>query len=490
MKYGAQVGSRSSRSGGTSWFLAIPEQCDEPRMQWWERESSRMVEKTVDDLVEEVRALIREGQHLTAAKLLLKDRQQHLPFQVTDVPERELARLIHDVPSNLSADLVAHLDPMEAAHVLEETPVEDAANVLDELDRDVAVPVLEEMAADRVEEIAERMPGGSDLLSQLQTYPEGSVGRLMTPQPFKVKQWNTAGDALDQLKVELGTGSHAITYFYVVDENDRLMGVAGLRSVLSSPGDARISEIMNSEVVSVVDTAREDECLHLLHRHRLFGLPVVNEDGILVGLIRADRLVRMAEEMATHDLLALHGASESRETESVADTIRHRLPWLVINLATVLLAATVVGIFQGTIESVVALAVFLPVLAGHGSNTGMQTVAVIVRTLALTQLSGHAWRRMLRHELSASFINGTVIGLLAGIGGALWGGSAAFGLVIGVAALASTLMASATGTLVPILLKAAGHDPATGSGVVVTTFTDMTGFAVMLGLATLIIHLL
>ena len=158
-----------------------------------------MVEKTVDDLVEEVRALIREGQHLTAAKLLLKDRQQHLPFQVTDVPERELARLIHDVPSNLSADLVAHLDPMEAAHVLEETPVEDAANVLDELDRDVAVPVLEEMAADRVAEIAERMPGGSDLLSQLQTYPEGSVGRLMTPQPFKVKQWNTAGDALDQL---------------------------------------------------------------------------------------------------------------------------------------------------------------------------------------------------------------------------------------------------------------------------------------------------
>lgn len=449
-----------------------------------------MVERSVDELVEEVRSLIHRGQNLGAAKLLLKDFEDYLPFQVTDVPDDELATVIRDVPADLSADLIKRLDPAEAADVLEETPVEAAASLMDELDRDVAVPVLEELPADRAQEIAEHMRGGADLLSQLRTYPEGSVGRLMTPQPFHVKRWETASDALDLLRTKLGRASHAITYIYVVDDSDRLVGVAGLRRVLSATGDARISEFMNPEAVSVIDTATENECLRLLHRHRLLGLPVVNEDGILVGLIRADRLMRMAEEMATHDLLALHGAAESRNTESVMGTIRHRLPWLVINLGTVMLAASVVGIFQGTIESVVALAVFLPVLAGHGANTGMQTVAVMVRTLALTQLSGRAWIRVLRHELSASFINGMVIGLLAGIGGALWRGSAAFGLVIGVAALASTLMASATGTLVPMLLKAVGHDPATGSGVVVTTFTDMTGFAVMLGLATLMVHLL
>jgi len=225
----------------------------------------------------------------------------------------------------------------------------------------------------------------------------------------------------------------------------------------------------------------------LVHRHHILSLPVVDETNRLIGVIRSDRLVHMRDERVGLDLLGVLGVTRLRPAESVASTVRHRLPWLMVNLITVLLAASVVGLFQGTIESVVALAIFLPVLAGHGANTGMQTVAVMVRTLATVELGHRGWLRIMRHELAAASVHGIVIGVLVGIGGGLWSGSATFGLVVASGALAATLMAGLTGTLIPMALHAVRQDPSSGSGVVVTTFTDMTGFFVMLGLGTLLI---
>ena len=305
----------------------------------------------------------------------------------------------------------------------------------------------------------------------------------MTPNPFRLDRLLTARAALQEVRAA-ARSADAVTYLYVVDENERLVGVVGLRALLAadrrhpaaSPDDARSRGRPDS-------ATPERECARLFRRHRYLGLPVTNEANVLLGLIRADRLVRLSDEEASEELLGIFGAGESRPSETVLSTARSRLPWLLINLGTAFLAAIVVALFEDTIAAIVALAVFLPVIAGQAGNAGVQTVTVLIEMLATTEASPIVMRRALRRELKAALLHGAIIGSVVGLAAGFYARSVLFGAVTATAMLIAMLMAGAAGALIPLGLQRLGQNPALGSGVVVTTVTEVVGFLVLLGLA-------
>ena len=315
-----------------------------------------------------------------------------------------------------------------------------------------------------------------------ESYAEGSAGRLMTPDPFRLERWLTARAALQAVRAA-ARSADAVTYLYVVDENERLVGVVGLRALLAAADDTPLHRLMTPDPVAVDSATPERECARLFRRHRYLGLPVTNEANVLLGLIRADRLVRLSDEEASEELLGIFGAGESRPSETVLSTARSRLPWLLINLGTAFLAAIVVALFEDTIAAIVALAVFLPVIAGQAGNAGVQTVTVLIEMLATTEASPIVMRRALRRELKAALLHGAIIGSVVGLAAGFYARSVLFGAVTATAMLIAMLMAGAAGALIPLGLQRLGQNPALGSGVVVTTVTEVVGFLVLLGLA-------
>jgi len=435
-----------------------------------------------DDLIDDVTRLLAAGDRAGAARTLLADGGTDLSFLLAELSTDEYRDLLVSLPAAESAALIERIEPEEAAEALADIAHEQAADILDELDVDAAVEVLEEMEDGQAQELALGMDEPEGVPAIFETYAEGTAGRLMTPNPFRLERWLTASAALEAVRVAARSADE-VTYLYVVDESERLVGVVGLRALLAADHDVPLHRLMRPDPVAVRTTTPERECARLFRRHRYLGLPVTNEANVLLGLIRADRLVRLSDEEASEELLGIFGAGESHATESVVATARGRLPWLLINLATAFLAAAVVAIFEDTIAAVVALAVFLPVIAGQAGNAGVQTVTVLIEMLATTEASPLVVRRALQRELKAALLHGALIGSLVGLAAGVYARSVLFGTVIAAAMLIAMLVAGAAGALIPLGLRRLGQNPALGSGVVVTTVTDVVGFLALLALA-------
>ncbi|MDE2766981.1 MAG: magnesium transporter [Chloroflexota bacterium] len=435
-----------------------------------------------DALVHDITRLLASGDRAAAVRLLVADGDIDVSFLLAELSSEERQDLLASSPPAQSAALIERIEPEEAATALAGVELEVAADILGELTVDTAVEVLEGMDAGQAQELAQGMdePGGVPAI--FESYDEGTAGRLMTPNPFRLERRLTAGVALEAVRVA-ARATDAVTYLYVVDDSERLVGVVGLRALLAAEPEVPLHRLMTPDPVSVRTTTPGRECARLFRRHRYLGLPVTNEANVLLGLIRADRLVRLSDEESSEELLGIFGAGEFHAAESVFATARGRLPWLLINLATAFLAATVVAVFEDTIAAIVALAVFLPVIAGQAGNAGVQTVTVLIEMLATTEASSMVVRRALRRELKAALVHGAIIGLLVGLAAAVYARSALFGLVIALAMLIAMLVAGAAGALIPLILRRLGQNPALGSGVVVTTVTDVVGFLALLGLA-------
>lgn len=295
----------------------------------------------------------------------------------------------------------------------------------------------------------------------------------------------TAQQVIDALRM-MRPGDESVYYLFVTGEEDRLVGVVSLRQVVTAHPDTRLEAIMSREVVSLPADMDPEQQAHILGDSGFLALPVVDEDGRLVGSLDATELLEAVEDEATEDMYRLAGVARDEELERpVAQAARDRVFWLTINMATAFLAAAVVSRFQGVIAHAAILAAFMPVVAGQGGNAGTQTLTFIVRSLALGEVSFHNARRTLARELLIGLCNGLCIGLLVGLIGFAWQGSAALGLIIGVAMLGNLLIAALAGVAVPLTLKALRIDPALASSIFVTTATDVCGFTFFLGLGAL-----
>ncbi len=361
------------------------------------------------------------------------------------------------------------------------------AAVIGRLEIDDLLEFVEWIPEERRNSVIERLPDDKrEELHKAELYPESSAGRVMTTSFIALDQKMCAQEAIDSLR-EVGDGSEAVLYLYVIDDQRTLVGVVPIRRLVSSPPDRLISEIMIPDPVSVSADDDQEEVARLVARFDLLAVPVTDVDGRMLGLITVDDVIDVITEEATEDMYHLAGLTDADRVFIPAhESIRKRLPWMFLNLVTCFAAAWVVGLFERTIEQVVALAIFMPVVAGMGGNGGTQSLTVITRAIALGEIEFSSGFRAVAKELAV----GLALGIAMGIGSAgiayLWNADPIIGVALFGAMILTLSVAGLVGAAVPLALKALNQDPALGSGVIVTTFTDAFAFFSFLGIATLL----
>ena len=445
-------------------------------------------EDRVKEFVQRVRMLLAEGYPESALALfheLHPVEQGEVLVELAREPQQEL---LTSLPPEETAEILEHLQPEEAVEVSEGIKAPDLSEILDETRPDVAADILKHLPQEQSRETLEGMEEAEDVTPLLQ-YPDDSAGGLMTPEYPMVKEDTTTANALDQLRL-LGEQAEDISSIFVVDDKGKLVGFLSMTRLALARPNAVVRDIMDSEVISVTAETDQEEFARLMERYDLSQLPVVDQDSRLIGVILGEDVVEVVEEEATEDMYRMAGMAGERVFGPLKNSIRSRLPWLYINLATAFLAALVVSLFESTIVKFVALAVFLPVVAGQGGIGGTQTVTLVVRSMALGEVSGRRGLRLLTRELFLGLIHGVLLGVVVGVVAYLWKGNFMLGLVLGLALLGNMLIAGLAGAGVPLLLRRLHMDPAVSSAVFVTTFTDVLGFLLFLGLAAAFINLL
>jgi magnesium transporter len=445
-----------------------------------------MKEKTLNDLLDELRVSLEKDDIPGAIKLIqnLQPADQADLVEGLDAPD-QVALLSRLSPPD-SADVMEEMEDEDAAGLAELLPLEKLADILDEMESDEAADVLGDLPQDKVADTLREMVEPQDIIPLLR-YPDDTAGGLMTRAVITLREDWTAEKALAELR-RVGPASDSTYYLFVVDEVDRLLGVIGLRDLVAVPVNMKIIDFMTTEVISVLVTTDQEECARTLSRYGYMALPVVDEIGRFLGVITADDLIEVAEDEATEDMYRMVGITgEERVFGMVRTSIFKRLPWLAINILTLFIAISVVNVFEEVIAGMVALAVFLPLVSGEGGNAGSQTATVIVRGIALGELTPGEFRRALSKELRVALINGALIGLGTGGMAYLWKGDWRIAAGICLAMVLNFLMAAATGVLIPLGLQKINIDPALASAAFVTGFTDTFGFLFFLGIVTLLL---
>jgi magnesium transporter len=403
-------------------------------------------------------------------------------FELLDREERgALASTIADL---LDADVIAEMNDHVREQLIDTLEPHEVAKIAGELETDDAVAIIEDMEADDQQAVLEALePTDRAAIQEALTYPEESAGRLMQRDLIAVPEHWSVGQVIDFLR----SGEELATDFwevFVVDPQHRPIGTCMLSWILRAPREIAVADVMQREQTLIpVDMDQEDVALRF-QKYALVSAAVVDQSGRLVGMITVDDIVHIIQEEASEDVLLLSGVDEGDINEPVLDSYRSRVRWLIANLLTALVAASVIRMFEGSIERMAVLAALMPIVAGVGGNAGTQTLAVTVRALATNQLTqSNTWRAIWR-EIRVALLNGVTIAILIGLGVSLVLGNAELGGVIAAAMLVNILIAGLAGAVVPILLDRWEADPAVASSVFVTMVTDSMGFLVFLGLAT------
>ncbi len=404
-------------------------------------------------------------------------------FELTPHEDRgPLAQALTDL---LDADVFAEMNDYVREDLIDALEPQQVADIASELDTDDAVAIIEDMEpADQREVLRAMEPDDRAAIEEALSYPEESAGRLMQRDLVAVPEHWTVGHVLDYLRGddELTTDFWEI---FVVDPAHKPVGTCALSWILRTPRNVALADVMAREQTLIpVDMDQEEVALRF-QKYALISAAVVDANGRLVGMITVDDVVHIISEEAGEDTLRLAGAGDGDINEPIRLTVRTRFVWLVINLGTAMIAAAVVGLFEGEIAKFALLAALMGIVSGMGGNAGTQTLAVVVRALATNQLTSSNTIWMILREFRIAFANGLLLGVLIGVGTALIYHNPMLGLVFGLAILVNNLVAGLSGVLVPVGLERAGVDPAVSSAVFVTMMTDCMGFFTFLGLATL-----
>ena len=396
--------------------------------------------------------------------------------------------LANEMAPETVAGLLEHMEPRISVRMLRDYGPSELAAVLDLADPGAAAEVLELLPDEKKDETIGAMAASSPVEMLLQ-YEDGTAGRLIDPEIPVFQEGTTIPIALDRLRL-MGETAEQVNSLPVVNGEGLLVGtLRPVRLALARPSST-VGDIMDRDLASVTVSANEEVAVQLIGRLKVSDLPVVEEDGRLAGLIRAEDAVEVVQESTTEDMFRIASIGEERITGPLTESVRSRFPWLALNLVTVFLAAGVIGLFESTIAKVVALAAFLPIVAGQGGIGGTQTVTLVVRSLATGELPRQLGLRLLRREITLGLVHGLVLGAIVGGAGWVWQGNPILGLVLALAMTGNMVVASIAGAGVPLLLRRLRMDPAVSAAVFVTTFTDVIGFALFLGLAAIFIEFL
>ncbi|MCI0745396.1 MAG: magnesium transporter [Verrucomicrobia subdivision 3 bacterium] len=410
----------------------------------------------------------------------LADKLQRMPVE-------EAQKILRQLPRGEAAAVVAEIDEQLRPNLLAGMSSAEIARLIPKFSHDTAADVVAELPEERRPEIMAELPSEEQArVSTLLAYPPDTAGGIMSDRFIKLRAHQTVDECLRMLQGRAEESQDGILYLYVTDENDRLLGIVSMRDLIFRGPQRTIGELMNRDVKHVFVDDDQETIARLFEHYHYLALPVLDRAGRLVGVVSAQQVMDVLRQEATEDMQLMVGLSgEERALTPWQQSIRKRLPWLCINLATAFLAGAVVGLFEGTIAKWTALAVFLPIVAGQGGNAGAQTLTVIIREMALGEMNLGDGRKALIKEVILGLLNGLAIGLLVGVIGYFWKGNIILGVVVGAAMLLNMVAAALSGVLVPYSLKAMRIDPALASSIMVTTVTDVAGFFFFLGLAAL-----
>jgi magnesium transporter len=417
---------------------------------------------------------IRRAHDLEPADLadVLTTLDEHERISVVQALPPELSsQALAEMPEDAHAgETLAALDPGQAADIVEELDDDDAADILGDLNRSQQEQILSGVT-DRAE------------VDRLLRYDEETAGGRMTTHMVTVPDTATAEQALEEIRRQ----SEEVEDFYqvfVVDADKRLVGLLPFKDLVISRPERPVRAFMTLADIFVTPDLDQEEVARLMARYNLPSVAVVDEEGRLLGRVTFDDVIDVVEAETTEDLLKFGGVSPDEELAAGwRPAVRSRLPWLSVNLATAFLAGGVVYMFQHTIQHTLALAVWMPVIAGMGGNAGTQALAVTVRRLALGLIPADIFTRVVGKEILVGVINGLVMGVAVGTVATLIGQGARLGVVVFLAMTGNLMVAGFAGAFIPILLERFGIDPAVASSIFVTTFTDVCGFLLLLGLA-------
>lgn len=411
------------------------------------------------------------------------------PADKADFIERIRAQdckvLVRLLDTDFDPEILAYLDEEARELVVDELSAEVFAASLPELDSDDVVTIAEELEPEELDDALAALPEKDRVLvEQSLSYPEDSAGRMMQREMVVVPPFWTVGQTIDFLR-QSGLDNDEFYLIMVTDPSGHPVGEVRLNRLLCSQRPRRISEIMDTDIRSIPVDMDQEEVALLFRRYGMVTSGVIDADGRLLGVITIDDILDVIDEEAEEDLMALAGVSDGSIRSSILDTFKGRAQWLFVNLLTAVLASVVIGLFDATIEKIVALAILMPIVASMGGNAGTQTVTVAVRAIAMREFSPKLAVAFGIRELFVGGINGILFAVLTAALSFIWFGQPDIALVLGVAMFINIVVAALSGTLVPLMLVRLGTDPAIASSVFITTITDVVGFLVFLGLAAL-----
>lgn len=429
-------------------------------------------------------------------QLLMQGEEQEILEIIPTIHPADILDLIHE-DEEAAPIILAHLSDEVIADIVEEEDDEEKYEILKLFSDAKQKHILEEMSKDEVTDLLGELEDeeANELLSKLSSedrqdvkellnYGEDTAGGLMTTEFISIRAKNTVRQTLEFL--QKCSDAETSYYLYVTDRTNTLKGVVSLRDIVSSSFETNMLEITNPNVISVRYDEDQEVVAKLFEKYGFVMMPVVDEEQHMLGVITVDDIMDVIQEETTEDIHRLGQVGKEERVDSpMLDSLKSRLPWLIINLFTAVLAASVVSFFEGTISQVVSLATIMPIVTGMGGNAGTQSMTIVVRGLSLGELTKENARMILLKEIGVGMFSGVVIGIVIAIAAMLFEGNPVFGLVTGIAMFLNMILANIAGYFIPVILEKCHIDPALASGVFVTTVTDVLGFLFFLGLATM-----
>lgn len=432
-----------------------------------------------------LRRLMEVGSMENVRKSLEKLHPSDTAELFSELPPGEMMRLLDVLFSMKRAGRVLSEMPEHfLPDILSKIEDQRLANVLGNLEPDDALFLLEHIGDERHKILFELIPGvNRDVLQRMLLYPPDSAGNIMNVNVITLKEGMTAEQAIEHLREN--RERMGIYYLYVVDEENRLSGILNLRDLLLAEANHSVKDLMMTQVMTVAPTEDKETVAQLFAKYDLLGMPVVDENRKLLGMITVDDVIDIVKDEATEDMYYMAGLSEAdRAFSTLPESTRRRMPWMTLNLVTAFATSLVIAFFQDSIVKAVSLAIFMPFVAQLAGNVGIQTLTVITRSIALGELEwARAWRAIFK-EISTGLVIGVSLGLLTGIIGYIWKGDFHLGLLLFISMALAMMIAGTVGSLIPLTLRALRLDPALGSGVIVIAFTDISSFLIFLGLGT------
>jgi len=446
---------------------------------------AELLDEVTPELVRRVEAALAENRPDEARELLGDLSASGQASILEQISEDERDKLIGILKGDLDPEALTELDEEVLEHVLEQLDSKEIAAAARELEADDAATLLEDLTEEERREVLAELPAEERAdIERALAYPEYTAGRLMQSSLVKVADTWTVGQVIDYCREATDLPDDVYDIF-VVDGDGRLRGSVQLGRMLRTKRPIPIVDIVDPDIPSLPAMAEQAEVAHVFRDKNLVSCPVVDDDGRLQGVIMVDDVVDVIDEEAEEDLLMMGGVGSDDMHADTVRTARLRAPWLLVNVATALVASCVIGQFEDTIEKIVILAVLMPIVASMGGNAGIQTVTVTVRALAMGELTPANVLRFVGKEAMVGSLNGLLFAAILAVGVIVVFQDWRLGGVIAAAMVCNLMAAALAGALIPLGLQKFGVDPAVSSTVFLTMVTDVTGFLTFLGLATI-----